>query len=127
MKNKKKIGIFILVFLFLLILTKYYISYQVQQIEIEDIHFNNILDGTYVGKYSITPVSVQTEVTVHHHQITKIKILKHDNDLGKSAENIVDDVIEKQSLKVDAVSGATVSSQRILKSIENALEGDENE
>jgi len=48
-------------------------------------------------------------------------ILEHDNGKGGKAEKIVDDVIKAQSLNVDVVSGATVSSKVILKAGEMAL------
>jgi len=41
--------------------------------------------------------------------------------LGGKAESIVDDVIAKQSLDVDVVTGATYSSSTILKAIEDSL------
>jgi len=41
---------------------------------------------------------------------------------GKPAEAIVDSVVAAQSLQVDIVSGATLSSKCILKAIEVALE-----
>ena len=52
----------------------------------------------------------------------KITILQHDNGLGSTAESIVNDVVQEQSLDIDAVSGATVSSKCILKAVENAIE-----
>lgn len=54
--------------------------------------------------------------------VSFIKIIEHENGLGSKAEKIVDDVISRQSLKVDAVSGATASSKYIIKDIENALQ-----
>ena len=39
-----------------------------------------------------------------------------------SAENIKEDIKKEQSLNVDAISGATVSSKCILKAIEKAIE-----
>lgn len=81
-----------------------------------------IHDGDYIGEYSITPVHVKVEVSVRNHQITNIAILQHDNGLGSAAESIVNDVVKEQSLDVDAVSGATVSSKCILKAVENAIE-----
>ena len=39
-------------------------------------------------------------------------------------KTLVDDVISKQSLEVDAVSGATVSSKCIIKAIENTLQSE---
>ncbi len=52
----------------------------------------------------------------------KITILQHDNGLGSTAESIVNDVVKEQSLDIDTVSGATVSSKCILKAVENAIE-----
>lgn len=44
------------------------------------------------------------------------------NGLGSTAESIVNDVVQEQSLDIDIVSGATVSSKCILKAVENAIE-----
>lgn len=54
--------------------------------------------------------------------VSFIKIIEHENGLGSKAEKIVDDVISRQSLKVDAVSGAAASSKCIIKAIEDALQ-----
>lgn len=82
----------------------------------------NVGDGTYIGEYSAPPVSVTARVTVANHRFTNIEIVKHDNGLGGKAEKITDDIIGRQSLDVDAVSGATLSSVCILKAVENAVE-----
>lgn len=94
----------------------------VKNITVSNPDMANITDGIYVGEYSVTPVYVKVEVSVIEHKITNIKIIKHENGLGGKAEEIVDDVISRQSLEVDAVSGATVSSKCIIKAIENALQ-----
>lgn len=83
-------------------------------------------DGTYVGEYNVSPVFVSFEVTVRNQQIVDIVILEHQNGFGAKAESIVDDVLENQSLDVDVVSGATVSSNVILKAIESALQKGRN-
>lgn len=85
---------------------------------------SEIADGKYIGEYSVLPVSVKVEVTVERYQITDVDILRHENGLGSPAERVIDDVIQNQSLDVDAISGATVSSKCILKAIENALNGE---
>ncbi|WP_010256822.1 FMN-binding protein [Treponema primitia] len=79
-------------------------------------------DGIYRGQYKIRPVSVVLDVEVKDKTLTNITIIKHFNGLGKKAEKITETVLAKQSLTVDAVSGATGSSKAILKAIENALE-----
>ena len=61
------------------------------------------------------------KVTVKNHAITDIDLLKHQNGQGKPAEVITERVLAAQSLKVDTVSGATMSSKVILLAIEDAL------
>jgi len=81
-------------------------------------------DGTYQGEYSVpgTPVSVTLVVTVESENLSFIKIIKHiSSPIGKKAEKIIDSIIARQSLDIDAVSGATASSKGILKAVENAL------
>jgi len=88
-------------------------------------NLNNIQNGTYRGEYSLpkTPVSAVLDVTVQNHVLTAIKIIEHKcSPIGKKAESIIDRVIERQSLDVDAVSGATGSSKTILMAVENALQ-----
>lgn len=123
---KKKILIILLcTILFVLIGASLYLKRlvnDVNSITVSNLNMANITDGIYVGKYSITPVYVEVEVTVTEHKITNIKIIEHENGLGGKAEKIVDDVISRQSLEVDALSGATVSSKCIIKAIENALQ-----
>jgi uncharacterized protein with FMN-binding domain len=82
-------------------------------------------DGVYRGNYDLkgSPVKVTLDVTVQNEKITAIKIIKHFcSPIGKKAEKIIEQVIDKQDLKVDAVSGATGSSKAILKAVENALQ-----
>ena len=54
-------------------------------------------------------------------KITNIEIKDHMTGLGKNGEKIIDQIINKQSLDVDAISGATQSSVTITKAVENAL------
>ncbi|QTX33854.1 FMN-binding protein [Aminithiophilus ramosus] len=60
-------------------------------------------------------------VTVEGGVVTAIDLLRHENGRGEKAEIVVDRVLAAQSLRVDAVSGATGSSKVILKAIERAL------
>ena len=123
---KKKILIILLcTILFVLIGASLYLKRlvnDVNSITVSNLNMANITDGIYVGEYSITPVYVEVEVSVTEHKITNIKIIEHENGLGGKAEKIVDNVISRQSLEVGAVSGATVSSKCIIKTIENALQ-----
>ncbi len=96
-------------------------------ISVSSPNMENIENGTYIGECSCTPVYVKVKVIVKNHKLTNITILEHDNGLGSSAEGIIEDIIKNQSLDVDTVSGATVSSKCILKAVENATERGSNQ
>lgn len=91
-------------------------------IVIDEIDLSTTMDGTYIGSYETTVVKVKVAVTVVNHTITEIEILKHDNGQGKEAEEILNDVIESQSVLVDSIAGATYSSKVILLAIIDALD-----
>lgn len=80
-----------------------------------------LADGSYRGSYDGGMVKAEVEVDVAGGAITAIRILRHECGTGRPAEAIVDEVVARQSLEVDAVSGSTYSSRVILKAIELAL------
>ena len=83
-----------------------------------------INDGVYRGFYDLsgTPVKATVDVTIQNNRIIKIEIIDHTcSPVGKKAEGIIEQVVEKQNLEIDAVSGATASSKTLLKAVENAL------
>jgi uncharacterized protein with FMN-binding domain len=94
---------------------------KVAAISIEDIDISSVPDGSYFGEYDVDYIYAKVEVIVQDGTITNIHLIKHKNGEGKPAEQIIDTIMQKQSLQVDAISGATNSSQVIKKAIENAL------
>ena len=88
-----------------------------------DSSFNlaQISDGIYTGSCDNGLVKVRVEVIVENHAILDVRLLEHDNGLGSAAEPITDMVVQRQSVEVDAISRATISSTTILKAVENAL------
>jgi len=112
------------IFLLLLLINLLTGCKEIDSITIKDVNLEKIEDGAYKGEYKFFPIKVEVNVKVKNHQITEIKITKHRTGQGEKAEIIIEDVIRAQSLEVDAISGATLSSKCILKAIENALEQD---
>lgn len=94
---------------------------QTRNLTIHTPDFSIISDGKYEGAYDGGPVQVRLVVQVTDHTITNIEILKHDCGKGRAAESIIDSILQIQSLEIDAISGATVSSKAILKAVELAL------
>ncbi|WP_455537932.1 FMN-binding protein [Terrisporobacter sp.] len=87
---------------------------------INNVDISKLSDGTYMGKYSKYRWNSEVEVAVKNHKITKIKLLSDPLTPDVSCE-LSKKIIDKQKNDVDVVSGATVSSNAYLKSIENAL------
>ena len=99
-------------------------SREINKVQINPINMSTIEDGVYEGEYHFNEsVGAVVKVTVENQNITRIDMIEHKYGMGQKAEAIRDQVIEAQSLQVDAVSGATGSSVVILKAIENALQG----
>lgn len=120
MGDMKKILILILVIL----LTGFAVVNAKEKKEIKPVEIKQIPDGKYLGKSGgITGVKV--EVTVKRGRIVKIEILKargFSKYKKKALKEVPGKIIKVQSLKVDAVTGATKSSRSIIKAVENALE-----
>ena len=81
--------------------------------------------GTYTGKGAGINGEIEVEVTVTEDEITDVKVLSHNETPGVSDLAISDipaNIVEHQSLGVDAIAGATYSSKGILEAVANALE-----
>jgi uncharacterized protein with FMN-binding domain len=84
---------------------------------------DRLIDGAYQGTCKNGPNSALVEVTVRERRIADVKILKHNAWKGKKAEPVIPRrIVEKQSTAVDAVSGATNSSNVIMNAVQNAIE-----
>ncbi len=94
---------------------------ELSDIPLDNVDLSVVPDGIYAGSYNAFPIAVEVEVTVRDNKITAINLIKHRNGQGKSAEAIPEMVVDAQSLKVDAISGATYSSKVILLAIRDAL------
>lgn len=92
-----------------------------KKVKINEVPISQVADGEYVGEAQIKPVSAKVNVQVENGKITDIEIKDHMTGLGKNGEKNIDQIINKQSLDVDAISGATQSSVTITKAVENAL------
>lgn len=121
-----RMGAFVLVVAVVSHIATYFIDFgqyqeKIRTVQVDGMSADGIADGTYQGDYDAGYIKVSVEVIVNQGKIESIQLLKHDNEHGKKAEVIVEEVISKQTTNVDAISGATNSSQAILKAIENAL------
>ena len=82
-------------------------------------------DGEYLGKASAYNGNVEVKVTISGGRITAIDIVKTKDDedyFFDAQKKVIPEILEKQSTDVDAVAGATTSSEGIAHAVEKALE-----
>lgn len=84
----------------------------------------NFKDGVYEGTGKGNNGDIKVEVTVKDGNIVSIELTEHGETEGiyEAAEKgVVADIIRTQTAEVDAVSGATNSSNGIMEAVANAL------
>ena len=80
--------------------------------------------GTYTGTAAGKNGDVKVEVTFSANAIDSVKVVEHSETAGISdgaIENIPAAIVENQSLAVDTVSGATITSDAILNAVADAV------
>lgn len=92
-----------------------------EEAEVTDIDFETVPDGTYRGSFGGIPVYASVETHVVDGRVETIRLLEHRHGRGWSGEAVVERIVDSQSLSVDAVSGATISSLVIVKAVEKSL------
>ena len=127
MKSKKKKTILGIILAIVVLLISFVgimllrMKKQLDKIDKTPVDVSQVADGVYEGEYEATLVKVKVQVTVANGAITEIELLKHDNGKGKPAEAMLDEMEKNNTVEVDAVSGATVSSEVIKAAVREAL------
>ena len=85
-------------------------------------------DGVYVGSANGYSGTITVSVEIQDRTIVAITIVSESDDdvYFNAATAVIDTIIATQSLDVDAITGATYSSNGIIKAIRNALYGEED-
>jgi len=100
----------------------------ISEVEIITPALLQVRDGTFNGAFDAILVSANVDVTVENNRIVEVVINDHNfgRESAVAAEVVAIEVVDQQTLDVDAVSGATYSSLVILKAIQIALESGAN-
>lgn len=86
----------------------------------------DVADGTYEGSADGFHGTVRVSVKIQDKTIQAIDIVSHADDAAffdRAKAGVVGSILSSQSLDVDAVSGATYSSNGIINAVKNALAG----
>ena len=87
-------------------------------------NFASIPDGDYEGKGVGYNGNIKVKVSIAGGKITAVEVLKSDDDeeyFYDAKKQVISAILEQQTTEVDAVSGATSSSEGIMKAVQNAL------
>lgn len=93
-----------------------------QKLEIGTVNLDTVSDGEYVGVCQNKILFAVVRVKIQEHKITDVEVIEHKESYMEQARQIAERVCDEQSLNVDAISGATLTSDTVQKAIENALE-----
>lgn len=125
----KRIILVLIIFLSVLATGYYYLAKEhkeAQDIKIDNLNFSHLRDGTYVGKYEGGMYKWRKnkiEVLVRNGKLEKIRLISS-NDAGEKnihVNKLFENIIIGQTLKVDAISGATLTTNGLLKAIDIAV------
>ncbi|MEE3457334.1 MAG: FMN-binding protein [Lachnospiraceae bacterium] len=84
----------------------------------------DVPDGTYQGSGTGFGGTVTVSVTIREKTITAVDILSHSDTpsfFSRAEAQVVAAILAEQKADVDAVSGATLSSNGIMQAVRNAL------
>lgn len=124
---KKALKIFLIVISIIIVLTGLTLAAalpglkETAALDIKTVDLTQIPNGTYTGSYDSYRWSTTVKVTILDHRVTDIQSVKIQDGRDDLTNDLSEMVISEQTPDVDAISGATASSNAYLKAIENAL------
>ena len=86
--------------------------------------FSELKDGTYSGTGQGRNGNINVSVVVKDGKVTSITIESSNEDaqyFNKAKSTVINEIISNQSIDVQTVSGATMSSNGIIDAVANAL------
>ena len=99
---------------------------EARSLPLDAVDFGRLSDGTYHGAYEGGMYkwrANECQVAVSSGRVTDIQLVDSQDPGGENTqhEGLFDRVIQAQSLQVDTISGATLTSKAYLQCVENAL------
>jgi uncharacterized protein with FMN-binding domain len=99
---------------------------EARSLPLNAVNFSKLKDGTYHGAYAggiYKWRKNECDVTVKNRKVASIQLVASQDPGGKNTQHQVlfDRVIQAQSLQVDTISMATLTSKAYLQAVENAL------
>ena len=97
---------------------------ELQNIQLEKQDLTDKADGDYYGQCTIGRWKNELVLTIKDNKITDIRVIKDQTGGGEEVrDQIFNAVLAEQRVPVDAVAGATVTSNGYLQAMVDALQG----
>ena len=99
---------------------------EARSLPLNAVNFSKLKDGTYHGAYAGGMYKWrknECDVTVKKGKVSAIQLVVSQDPGGKNTQHqeLYDRIIQAQSLQVDTISCATLTSKAYLQAVENAL------
>lgn len=111
------------VFVGILVIVVFRQKGEIDGLDRSPVEISQVKDGVYQGKSETSLIKVEVEVKVEDGKLMEVKILRHEHGRGAEAEKIVDKMVQDNSVEVDSISAATLSSEVIKDAVRKALRG----
>lgn len=87
-------------------------------------HNRDVISGIFYGESKGYNGNIKLDVVIKNNKITHIEVLEHNETPGfdKVMITLADDIIAKNSLDVDLISGATRTSENFLQAVKKSIE-----
>ena len=92
-----------------------------QVLEVGEPDLSTVADGEYIGVCQNKLLFAVVRVEVEAHRIAGVEVLWHKESYMPQARQTAERIAAAQSLRVDAVSGATLTATTVQKAVENAI------
>jgi uncharacterized protein with FMN-binding domain len=83
--------------------------------------FKTLKDGSYTGRSPGLAAPLEVSIGVRAGKVDSVRVIGRDSRPWSACEILPERIVKRQDLKVDAVTGATVSSCAILAAVDQAL------
>lgn len=95
---------------------------ELRRLTIHEVDLARVPDGTYEGAYHKGRFRYDVRVTVRDHRITEVRAQQPQHDpMREFATKAERAILDRQSVAVDVVSGASLSTKAFQKAVELAL------
>jgi uncharacterized protein with FMN-binding domain len=93
----------------------------VRKLVVNPVNLSRIADGTHEGRFARGRFSYTVEVSVQDHRIAAVKLMGPQQAQDTLIREVLDSIVRNQSVTVDTVSGASLTTKAVSKAVENAL------